>query len=117
VGRLARENPDLAEWVDWVTAETLRNDPAAVAGAARALSRYDSRPWAGTVTVPAAFVLTTKDRLVRPRKQRAMAEAVRATVFELPVDHLCALVNPREFSEATRRAVDDVVARAATPSG
>jgi hypothetical protein len=37
--------------------------------------------------VPAAVVVTTRDRLVRPRKQWALAEALRAETFEVAADH------------------------------
>ena len=39
----------------------------AIADAGRALGNYDARAFAGDVDVPTAVVVTTKDRLVRPR--------------------------------------------------
>ena len=70
-----------------------------------------ARPWAGSLDVPAAMVVTTRDRLVRPRKQRALAAAVGATVFEIDGDHLCTLQQGKEFADVTRQAVDSVVSR------
>ena len=73
--------------------------PADIAEAGRALGQYDARPFAGSVDVPAAVVVTTKDRLVRPRKQRELAAAIPGClVFELPGDHDAALVEPPSSS-------------------
>lgn len=108
---LSTQNPGLEQWGDWLTAEIMRNDPSTLSSAGRALSRYDARPWAGSVSVPTAVVLTTKDRLVRPRKQRELAVAIKATVFELPANHLCGLANPAPFAASIRHAVDDVADR------
>jgi 3-oxoadipate enol-lactonase len=113
--RLAATNAELERWLAWVTAETLRNDPVTIASAGRALSRYDARPWAGDITVPTAVLLTTRDRLVKPSKQRALAETVRAEVFEVRADHLCALSHPGSFGQVTRAAVDSVAGRVTRP--
>ena len=40
-----------------------------------------------------------------------LAVAIKATVFELPADHLCGLANPAPFAAAIRHAVDDVADR------
>ena len=56
-------------------------------------------------------MLTTDDRAVRPAKQRALAAAVGARVFELAGDHFCFWANAKEFADVTREAIDDVVSR------
>lgn len=117
MGRLARQNPDLRPWIPWLAAEVLRNDPFTVIGAARALSSYDARPWVSTLPrrgeVPTSVVVTTRDVLVAPAKQRALAAAVDATVVELAADHLCPLAAPQAFSDALVRAVNHVTGRLA----
>ena len=50
---------------------------------------------------------------MKPSKQRALADALRAEVLELAADHLCTLTHPHEYSALTRRLVDGVVARGA----
>ena len=50
---------------------------------------------------------------MRPAKQRALAAAVGARVFELAGDHFCFWANAKEFADVTRQAVDDVVSRLA----
>jgi pimeloyl-ACP methyl ester carboxylesterase len=105
-------SPDLAPLEGWLRAELKRGDPTALADAGRALGGYDARPFAGRVDVPAAVVVTTKDRLVRPRKQRALARAIPgATTWEIAGDHDACLLKPNEFSATTAAAIDDVVAR------
>lgn len=108
---VARRNKGIRPMLPWLVGEIRRNDPATVTSAGRALSRHDARPWASTLSVPAASVITKRDRLVRPRKQRALANAVSARIFDVAAGHLAALSHPVEFSNATRKAVDDVVRR------
>lgn len=104
--------PDLAPYRSWLKAELQRGDPGALADAGRALGEYDGRPFAGDVDVPTAVVVTTKDRLVRPRKQRALAAAIPgATVLELAGDHDASLVSPADFAEVTVAALTDVIGR------
>lgn len=102
---------ELSRFVPWIVGEIRRNDQWMVSEAGRAISHFDARAFAGDVDVPAAFVLTTRDRLVPPRKQQALADAVKATVVHLEGDHLAPMQMPREFSAATRRAVGLVTGR------
>jgi 3-oxoadipate enol-lactonase len=74
----------------------MRHQARDVAEAGRELGRFDSRPWLRSVDVPAGMVLTTQDTAVAPAKQRELAQAVGATIFEAPIDHL----------EVTTRATD-----------
>lgn len=59
------------------------------------------------------MVITTRDRLVPPVKQYALATTVRADIVELDGDHFVTLEAPREYAAATRRAVDSVANPAA----
>jgi pimeloyl-ACP methyl ester carboxylesterase len=108
--------PDLEPLVPWLQAELRRGDPSAIADAGRALGLFDARPLAPSFTMPAAVVLTTKDRLVRPRKQRQLAHAIPgAHTFEIEGDHDCPLVLPGPFARQTVAAVRDVAQRRARP--
>lgn len=102
---------ELSRFVPWIVGEIRRNDQWMVSEAGRAISRFDARSFAGNINVPTAFVLTTRDRLVPPRKQQALADAVKATVVHLNGDHLAPMQMPREFSAATRQAVGLVTGR------
>ena len=97
---LGADHPN-APFAGWLAEELHRNDAFAMVQAGQALSRFDARPWAGELDLPAASLVTTADRLVKPRKQRALAEALHAKVEEVHGDHLSALVNPAEYTAAT----------------
>ena len=107
-----REAPELADYRPWLAAESRRATARDLVAAGRALSRYDARPWADQLDVPAAMLVTTHDRLVRPAKQRELATALRASVLEIDADHDLPLVKSREYGRLTRLAVDNVAAAA-----
>jgi 3-oxoadipate enol-lactonase len=109
--------PSLAAHRAWFAGEIRRGDAADIAHAGRALGEYDARPFAGEVNVPVAVLVTTKDRLVRPSKQRALATATGATVFELVADHDAPFINGKEFGDATRDAVRSVVEQVGPSAG
>ena len=109
--------PSLEPYRPWFTAELGRGDPKEIADAGRALGAYDARPFAGTVDVPTAVVITTKDRLVRPSKQRALAAAIPgARTFELAGDHDVCWVKGNEFAATTVDAVRSVLQQV-SPTG
>jgi hypothetical protein len=105
-------SPDLAPWRAWLAGELRRGDPTALAEAGRALSRYDARPFASMVNVPCAVVVTTRDRLVRPRKQRRLAASLHARVWEIAGDHDAPWVLSDELCRVTVQSVDAVAASA-----
>lgn len=105
-------DPRLAPYRGWLAGELRRGDPADLADAGRALGEYDGRPFAGDVDVPTAVVVTTDDRLVRPRKQRALARAIpRAKAFDLAGDHDACLVEADAFVAVTVASIRWVVQR------
>jgi len=108
----AEESPGLDAYRPWLAAESRRATARDLVAAGRALSRYDARPWAEQLDIPAAVLVTTRDRLVRPAKQRELAEALRASVFEIDADHDLPLVKGGEYARLTRLAVDTVAAAA-----
>jgi len=106
--RLVRQQPALAPYVDWLAGEISRNSAVHLVHAGRALSRYDSMLWASTLGTPSAMLITTADRLVKPRKQRQLAAAINAHVLEIDGDHLAPWVNAVEFSTVTTALVQHV---------
>ena len=80
----------------WAHAEMTRHSAHAIAEAGRELGRFDSRPWLAPLPVPAAVVLTSADDAVPPAKQRELAAALQAPIFDAPVRHLevAALAGP-----------------------
>lgn len=110
VDYIITDSSEYAPYRGWLTAETMRNEPRVMVQAGKALSRYDARGWAPSLRVPAAMLLSTKDRLVRPKKQRELAAALRATIVEVPMDHLGAIEMPDQFASATVELVSSVAA-------
>jgi 3-oxoadipate enol-lactonase len=110
--KAVEESPELDGYWPWLAAESRRATARDLVAAGRALSRYDARPWAGQLDIPAAMLVTTRDRLVRPAKQSELAEALRAFVLEIDADHDLPLVKGGEYARLTRLAVDTVAAAA-----
>ena len=107
----------LEPYVPWLVSEMSRNDSFAMVDAGRALSHYDARPWASTLNLPAGSLIMTRDRVVWPSKQRALAKELNAVVRELPADHLGALSDPVPFAALTVELIDVVLAaRQPTPT-
>jgi 3-oxoadipate enol-lactonase len=79
-----RESPQNA----WALSEMMRHSPRNITEAGRELGRFDSRPWLRPLQIPSAVVLTVRDDAVTPGKQRELAAALAAPVFEAPVTHL-----------------------------
>ena len=111
-----RPGPTMA----WVHSEMLRHSPRDIAQAGRELGRFDSRPWLAPLPFPTAVVLTSRDDAVAPGKQRELAAALAAPIFEAPVRHLeVAAMAGREaaarYNPALIAALEAI--RAAAPSG
>lgn len=100
----------------WLQSELTRHAARDIAEAGRELGRFDSRPWLGTVPAPVAVVVTTRDELVPVPKQRELAAAAEATVFDVPVSHMEVGWRGEEYNPALLRAIAAVSAgeRAAT---
>ena len=55
--------------------------------------------------MPAASVITSRDRSVDPGRQRELAQAIGATVFEVPIDHLDVTDRATEYNPALLEAL------------
>jgi pimeloyl-ACP methyl ester carboxylesterase len=108
IRRILDPSHALDAYEPWILGEISRGDPHALVSAGRALSTYDARPWASGLRVPAAMLVTTRDRLVKPRKQRALAGALGAAVREMDADHLCTMAQPAEYASVTMALLADV---------
>jgi 3-oxoadipate enol-lactonase len=89
----------------WWLSEMMRHSARDLAEAGRELSRFDSRPWLGDVSIPAASVITTRDRGVAPSKQRELAAAIGGQTFEAAIDHLEVSARREEFNSALLQAL------------
>ncbi len=113
--RMLADGHPSRRFVPWLRAESQRADIGTVLEAGKALSAYDATPWASSLGVPAAMLITTKDRLVKPRKQRALAAALGAEVREIAADHLGAWERPDQFASVTVELVELVASAVRTP--
>src|SRR5947209_3237653 len=104
-----RDSPETA----WALSEMMRHSARDIVEAGRELGRFDSRPWLRPLQIPAAVVLTTRDELVAPGKQRRLAEALQAPVFEAPISHLEITTNGQAYNPALVRALTVVGGRQA----
>lgn len=111
VERMLVEGSGLEQHREWIIAETMRSEARVVIEAGKALSRHDASTWASELGVPAGSLISTNDRLVKPKKQRALASALGAHVVEVPMDHLDALDERSGFAEATVALVQHVAAQ------
>ncbi len=111
IDQAVSQSPDLEPWRAWLEAEISRGLGRTLVDAGRALARFDSRPWAREIRVPAVVCVTTRDILVPPRKQRVLARELDAEVIEIPGDHDVTLVKGALYADVTRRAVDLVASR------
>jgi pimeloyl-ACP methyl ester carboxylesterase len=108
IRRLLGPNHPLQQYVPWLACELHRNDTFNVVQAGQSLSRYDARLFATALGKPAASLITTRDRLVKPYKQRQLADALQAYVVEVPDDHIVSWTSPDAFAKATVQLVQHV---------
>jgi pimeloyl-ACP methyl ester carboxylesterase len=108
---LARiEHPQLRERV---LEELAGNDPAALFQAAGEIGRFSSRDWIGGVDVPTAVIVTARDRLVTPARQRDLAASIPgAETYEVEGDHAACVSAVGVFVPTLVRACQRVVERA-----
>ena len=92
----------------WVAAELSRGNSVDLAEAGRELGRYDATTWIAGLDAPRAILLTTQDTAVPPSKQRALAAALSAPVFEVRGDHGAVIVRADEFNAQLLAALDSV---------
>lgn len=94
---------------DWMREELLRVEPAGLLSAMRSLGRFRSDRWIGEVDVPAAVVVTARDRTVPVRAQRRLADALpTAATFEVDGPHDAIVTRPGRYLPV----LDDAVATA-----
>ena len=82
---------------DWVASELSRGSARDLAEAGRELGRFDSSGWVAELPQPRSVIVMTQDRLVPPRKQRALAHALSVPPVLLDADHDACSTQPRLF--------------------
>ena len=96
---------------EFARAEMVGTDAASVFQAARDSVRFSSHDWCGTIDVPTAVVVTTRDNMVPPARQYKLARAIAgAKVFEVDGDHLACVRDAGSFTDALMQACVHVTA-------
>jgi 3-oxoadipate enol-lactonase len=86
------------DYEDWAAEQMAGHDWRRVLEAGSALGRYSSLPWIGSIDVPTAVVVTTRDRVVPARRQIRVAESIPgAKIFPVQADHDACVVHPQRF--------------------
>ena len=86
-------------WQDWIASELGPSDPAALLAAGAAIAGFEAWRWIGELAMPGAVVVTTRDSLVRPVAQQALARALPdSSVHEVDGDHLVCFDDPERFA-------------------
>lgn len=93
---------------DWVASELSRGSARDLAEAGRELGRFDSGPWAAALHQPRAVVVMTRDRVVPPAKQRALAAQLDRDPVLLDADHDACSTATSAFVAALLSALDAV---------
>lgn len=97
---------------EWALREFRSTSPWAIGQALAALGRHHSRPWLGRIDVPTAVVVTTRDHVIPPDRQRGLARAIRgATTHEVEGGHAACVLESERFVPALLEAVATVNAR------
>lgn len=95
----------------WTASELSRGSARDLAEAGRELGRFNSAGWAAELEQPRAVLLTTRDRLVPPTKQRALAAALEVEPVLVDGDHDACSVEPELFTGLLVRTLDRLVLR------
>jgi 3-oxoadipate enol-lactonase len=89
----------------WARAQLSRTTLASAVAAIRAVSEFASAGWIGQVAVPAAVLITTRDRVVPPGHQLGLARAIPgASVHELDAGHGACINAPDLFARTLLEA-------------
>ena len=89
----------------WVRAQLSRTSLASAVSAIQAVCEFRSDGWIGEVDIPAAVVVTTRDRLVPASRQLRLAQAIPgASVHPVDADHSVCINAPQLFAPALLEA-------------
>jgi 3-oxoadipate enol-lactonase len=94
-----------SQTTNWIASELTRGSSRDIAEAGRELGRFDSRPWLETLDVPAAVVVTARDKSVPPRKQRELAQRLGAATFDDQGDHDSVVTRGRDYVKVLLEAL------------
>lgn len=109
-GRVAPTSPDRRP--PWFVQEVTSGSFPHIISAGRELARFDSRSWLPTLDAPSGVFITTRDLVVPPSRQHALAARLpEAAIREAPIDHDGCAVRPDAFVEPFVDLVREVAGR------
>jgi 3-oxoadipate enol-lactonase len=89
----------------WARAQLRRTSLGTALSAVQAVCEFTSHSWISQVDVPAAVVVTTRDRTVPPSRQRKLAAAIPgASIHEVDGDHAMCITAPQAFAQVLLQA-------------
>jgi pimeloyl-ACP methyl ester carboxylesterase len=96
----------------WALDEWRSTSPWAVAQAVAALGRHHSTPWLAKINVPTAVVVTKRDKVLPPERQRSIADRIAgATTHEVDCGHAGCVLDTAAFVPGFIEAVNTTAAR------
>lgn len=106
---------DPSDTHQWALAEWRSTSSWAVAQAVASLGRHHSTPWLSKIDIPTAVVVTTKDKVLSPERQRVIAATIPgATVHEAECGHAGCVLDATTFVPTFLEAVDTTMGRRAS---
>jgi len=96
----------------WALEELARHDLAALLEAGRAIGRFASDEWLGTIDVPTAVIVTMQDQVVPVRRQLALFEGIpTAVAYRVDGQHDAVVSQADTYLPVLLEACDQVVGR------
>lgn len=107
-----RDEVDVARAARWALTEFNSTSPWAIGQALAAIGRHHATPWLSRIDVPTAVVVTARDHLIPPARQRRMAQRIpAATIHEVDAGHAACVLQADVFVPAVLEAVRTLQAR------
>lgn len=99
----------------WIHEELRHTSVAHLAQALIAMRGFDAEPWLAQLPIPVVVLVTTRDTVVAPARQRQLAAAIPgARVMEIEIDHSDPPSRPGPLPQGLVAAVEQCVASAGT---
>ena len=103
---------DTSDTARWALDQWRSSSPWVIGQAVASLGRHHSTPWLSQIDVPTAVVVTTRDRVLPPERQRELAARIPgATVHEAACGHAGCVLEHRAFVPAVLEAAHATFAR------
>ncbi len=96
----------------WTLEQMDGHDLSLVVQAGAEIGRFRSEGWLSSIHIPTASVITSKDTVVAPTRQRQLAALIPGTeIFEVPADHRASVTDVELYRPALAAAIQSVTSR------